>query len=115
MLFVKKLYFSQLDPIRRRLPGVFLLITFSFLTSPPVQAQSLGNAGTIVGTVVDPSGAAVVGASVTINNPVTGYTQSTTTGSDGSFRFTNIPPNPYRLEVKVSGFSPFIQDLEIRN
>jgi len=114
MLFLRKFYVSQVDLIRRRLPGVSLLITFSLLTSVPVQAQSLGNAGTIVGTVVDPSGATVVGASVTISNPVTGYTQSATTSPDGSFRFTNIPPNPYRLEVKASGFSPFIQNVDIR-
>ena len=38
--------------------------------------QSLGNAGTIEGTVVDPSGANIPGALVTALNPVTGYRQS---------------------------------------
>jgi hypothetical protein len=78
-------------------------------------AQSLGNAGTIEGTVVDPSGAAVVKATVTIHNAVTGYKQATATASDGTFRFSNIPPNPYHLEVTASGFAVFAQDVAIRS
>jgi len=81
----------------------------------PASGQSLGNAGTIEGTVVDPSGAAVVSASVTLRNQVSGYSQSTTTASNGSFRLTNIPPNPYHLEVKAPGFNAFSSDVSIRN
>jgi hypothetical protein len=81
----------------------------------PVFGQSLGNAGTIGGTVVDPSGAAVPKATVAIRNPVSGYSQSASTASDGSFRLTNIPPNPYHLTVAASGFSDFQQDVELRN
>ena len=44
----------------------------------PVQAQS--NSGSISGTVTDPSGAVVPGATVTIENPVSGYTPN---GKDG--------------------------------
>jgi hypothetical protein len=81
----------------------------------PVFGQSLGNAGTIAGTVVDASGAAVPKAAITLHNPLTNYTQSVTSGSDGSFRLVNIPPNPYHMEVTVSGFAPFAQDVDIRN
>jgi hypothetical protein len=82
---------------------------------PRVSGQSLGNAGTIEGTVVDPSGASVAKASVTIHNAVTGYSQATATAADGSFRFNNIPPNPYHLGVIASGFSAFSQDVTIRS
>jgi hypothetical protein len=85
-----------------------LLAQFSF-------AQSLGNAGTIEGTVLDPSGAAVAKATVTIHNAVTGYKQAAVTASDGTFRFSNIPPNPYHLEVTASGFSVFARDVAIRS
>src|SRR5471032_1552892 len=78
-------------------------------------AQSLGNAGTIEGSVVDPSGAAVAKAAVTIHNAVSGYNQATTTASDGSFRFSNIPPNPYHMEVTAPGFNVFTQDVAIRS
>ena len=80
-----------------------------------LSAQSLGNAGTIEGTVADPSSAAIPAAEVTIRNAVTGYTQSTQSGPDGSFRLTNLPPNPYRVEIKASGFSPYVQSVEIKN
>src|SRR4051812_45786141 len=76
-------------------------------------AQSLGNAGTVEGTVVDPTGAAVPKARVTIHNAVTGYSQAASTDSDGSFRLNNIPPNPYHIEVSAAGFSVFVQDVDI--
>jgi hypothetical protein len=97
----------------RSLLGVVLAATI--LQPMLIQAQSLGNAGTIEGVVLDPSGAVVSNAEVSIRNPMTGYTQSTKTGSDGSFRLTNIPSNPYRLEVKAAGFSPFSQNIDVRN
>jgi Carboxypeptidase regulatory-like domain len=77
--------------------------------------QSLGNAGTIQGTVSDPSGGSVARAVVTLANPVSGYKQSVVTAADGSFRLVNIPPNPYRLEVTASGFDVFSQDVSIKN
>ena len=68
-------------------------------------AQSLGNAGTIEGTVVDPTGAAVPNAQVNLRNALTGYMQTTVSSAEGAFRLVNIPANPYRLEVTASGFS----------
>jgi hypothetical protein len=85
------------------------------LLSHAAFAQSLGNAGTVEGTVLDPSGAAVAKATVAIHNAVTGYRQSTFTNSEGAFRFSNIPPNPYHLEVSASGFAIFAQDIAIRS
>ena len=92
-----------------------LLCLLCFGLAPRVFGQSLGNAGTIEGSVVDPSGAAIPKAAVTIHNAVTGYSQTATTASDGSFRFSNIPPNPYHLQVMAPGFDPFSQDIAIRN
>ncbi len=89
--------------------AIFLLLTGSLF------AQSLGNAGTIEGVVVDPSGAAVPKAQVTIHNPATGYEQSVFSSAEGSFRLINVPPNPYHLEIKAPGFSPFSQEVVIRN
>jgi hypothetical protein len=77
--------------------------------------QSLGNAGTIEGTVTDPSGSIVARAAVSIHNPMTGYRQSTTTDKDGAFRLVNIPPNPYHLSVTVPGFEVYSQDIDVRN
>jgi hypothetical protein len=100
--------------MRRNLAVCALGLLFA-MTTRPLFGQSLGNAGTIQGNVVDPSGAAVPGATVTIRNPVSGYVQPATTAADGSFRFTNIPPNPYHLEVTASGFAAFAEDVNVRN
>ena len=77
-------------------------------------AQSI-SAGTIEGTVLDPSGGAVPGATVSIQNPITNYRQAGVTDSAGNFRITNVPPNPYHFEVSASGFAPFQQDVSVRS
>src|SRR5260370_2740774 len=88
---------------------------FAAANIDPAFGQSLGNAGTIEGTVVDQSGAVIPKAQVSIHNVVTGYAQSVLSGSDGAFRLGNLPPNPYHLEVKASGFGTFSHDVDIRN
>ncbi len=74
-----------------------------------------GNSGSIEGTILDPSGKAVVNAAVEISNPVSGYARTMSTGSDGSFRFTNVPFNPYHMSVNAKGFAPSSQDVEVRS
>src|ERR1700752_3706276 len=85
-----------------------------FLHAACLFAQS-GNSGTINGVVKDPSGAVVTGAAVSIHNPVSGYDRKTTTDSQGSFTFSNIPLNPYHLSVAAQGFGPFAQDVDVRS
>jgi len=99
----------------KRTLAVTVLGLLSLGTMGHILAQSLGNAGTIEGTVVDPSGSVVPKAAVRVHNVLTGYQQSTTTGADGSFRLSNIPPNPYHLEITASGFEVFAEDVTIRN
>ena len=61
--------------------------------------------GRISGTVVDTSGAAIPGASVTISNPVTGFKQEVLTQETGLFVFPSLPPGTYNAEVALAGFS----------
>ncbi len=75
----------------------------------------VGNSGSIEGVVKDPSGAVVPGATVQIGNPVSGYTRVTTTDANGSFRFTNVPFNPYHLTVSAEKFAGTSQDAEVRS
>jgi len=79
-----------------------------------VVAQS-GNAGSVEGTVKDPSGASVANATVEISNPVSGLKRSTVTGPDGNFRFANLPFNPYHMVVTADGFESFTRDVEVRS
>ncbi len=60
--------------------------------------------GVITGTVTDPTGAVVPNATVTITNAGTNASQTTTTGSDGSYRFSLVPPGTYSLEIKAANF-----------
>src|SRR6267154_3963727 len=94
--------------------AVFVLGFVLLLMAGPAKAQ-LGNAGSIEGVVKDSSGGVVAGAKVEINFPLTGYKQETTTESDGTFRFSNIPFNPYPLVVTAPGFASSTQDVDVRS
>ena len=63
--------------------------------------------GTIQGTVTDPSGNVIVGASVTLSNEGTGDRRSVTTGATGNFTFLSIPPGTYAVRVESKGFQAF--------
>ena len=63
----------------------------------------------------DPSGGAIVGATVEIAYGVSGYIRTTTTAADGTFRFTNVPFNSYHMTVSAKGFAPNIQDVDVRS
>jgi len=94
---------------------LFLILFSSALCAPRAGAQSIGNAGSITGTVTDPSGAVVPGAVVTIQNPVSQYLRNVTTDSAGRFQFTNVPFNPYHMTVTKTGFAGFVRDVEVRS
>src|ERR1700684_4013824 len=94
---------------------VFLPLFFlaaCFCASPAV-AQTGASSGTVVGTVTDPTGAVLPGATVTIQNPVSQYQQSTKTDSAGHFQFTNVPSNSYHMTVNMTGFGSFVHDLAV--
>jgi Carboxypeptidase regulatory-like domain len=99
--------------IRRAVFAAFVI--FFWFGIPALRAESAGNAGTIIGTVMDATGAIVPNAAVSILNPVSGYGKSTTSDADGHYQFTNLPFNPYHLVVTVSGFAPFTQDVDVRS
>src|SRR5215472_1168156 len=61
--------------------------------------------GVITGTVTDPTGAVVPNATVTITNVGTNISQTTTTGSDGAYRFSLVPPGTYTVDVKATNFA----------
>jgi len=77
---------------------VSLLATCSFLN-----AQT-GTTGTVLGTLSDPSGAAVADASVTLRNRATNSSTTQTTNSAGQYTFVNVAPGDYEISVKQPGF-----------
>src|SRR5438552_289699 len=92
-----------------------LVLGFALLfAAGPAKAQ-LGNSGSIEGVVKDPSGGVVAGATVEISYAVSGFHRETATGSDGSFKFTNVPFNSYHLAVTAVGFENYSQDVDVRS
>src|SRR5712692_5241880 len=93
--------------------SVVLVLGFVLLlTAGPAKAQS---SGTVEGVVKDPSGAAVPNAIVEVHNPVSHFDRSTRTDSEGKFRFTSVPFNPYHVAVTAAGFASYVQDVDVRS
>ncbi len=72
------------------------------------------SSGTVRGTVLDPSGAAINGATVQIVNPVSRYDRTVQTNGQGAFEFDNLPYNNYHLSSSAKGFAGAEQDLSVR-
>jgi hypothetical protein len=96
----------------KRILMIGLALASALGTANPILAQ--GNAGTIMGTVVDPSGASIAGATVAIENKVTGFNKTTTTDSMGAFRFQGVAQDSYHTTVKAAGFQDHAEDVDVR-
>ncbi len=91
-----------------------ILLMLALFLPAAVFAQG-GNAGAVHGTVTDPSGAVIPGATVHLTNAVSGYERIATTDTTGQFEFANVPFNPYHVTISAKGFSTMSQDVEIRS
>src|SRR4029453_7207937 len=78
-------------------------------------SQELGGAGTVQGTVKDPTGGVMAAVTVELSNPVTGLRRSATTDAAGRFVFRNLPPNPYHVSIAAQGFAPYSRDVDVRS
>jgi hypothetical protein len=78
----------------------------SFLILLLVAATSFAQSGgtTVRGTVKDPQGNLVSGATVTITDPERNFTRTQQTNQDGAYVFTAVPPGTYKLDVTAQGF-----------
>ena len=84
----------------RRALGLVLLAALGFAPTARAQVASTGN---IYGTVKDESGAVLPGASVTLTGAL--GTRSTTSGTNGDFRFVNVDHGTHQLRVALTGFT----------
>ncbi len=95
----------------RRAFNVSVLAISIVAAVSPLSAQS--NSGIVSGTVTDPAGAVIPGATVSLLNPVSGYSRSSVTDGTGRFQFTNIPLNSYHVTAQAAGFGPVAQDASV--
>jgi Carboxypeptidase regulatory-like domain/TonB-dependent Receptor Plug Domain len=73
-----------------------------------VLAQS--SKGILVGTITDPTGSVITGASVKITNTATNVTRETVTRGEGIYRLDAVDPGIYKIEVGASGFKTMSRD-----
>jgi hypothetical protein len=101
-------YVIRLSRAARRISSFFVALSLIVLIlSVAGLAQEL--ASTLTGTVTDPSGAVVAGASVLVHFEDTGAdVRTVTTSSTGNFNITNIPAGRYTVTVSAPGFQTFV-------
>lgn len=70
------------------------------------QAQATG--ADLTGTVVDPNGAIINGATVTARNIAAGLTRTATSGDDGTYKFIGLVPGEYEISAEATNFKKVI-------
>src|SRR5262245_24116741 len=80
------------------------------LMAPPVATAQVGGNGSIQGTVLDTSDAAVPGATVAATNLATGIVTTRQTTTAGVYVLTPLPPGEYRVTVALDGFETFARE-----
>src|SRR6185295_11003967 len=93
---------------------VVLAVVIVATASSPSFAQGLGGAGTVQGTVKDPTGGVMQSVQVRISNPVSGFSRTVSTDATGRYVFSNLPPNPYHITVEAQGFQTLDRDVDVR-
>ena len=83
--------------------AALLLAVLMIVSAPVLLAQSAGTSA-LTGTITDPSGAAVPNVTVTLTSADTNQVRTATSGADGSYRFTLLPPGVYRVRFAATGF-----------
>src|SRR5881409_3618468 len=78
--------------------------------APSTATAQVGGSGSIQGTVLDTSNAAVPGATVTATNVATGIDTVRQTTDAGVYALTPLPPGPYRVTVALDGFKTFVRE-----
>ncbi|MGH9509381.1 MAG: TonB-dependent receptor [Terriglobales bacterium] len=99
----------QLRKLLGRVALIAVMIGMAFF---PAFAQSTG---TVQGTVTDPTGALVPGATVKLTSPISGYRQQATTDASGQYKFLNVPFSPLTLHVEAAGFAHYDVSVELRS
>ena len=95
-----------------RIRFVALLLTLPLLLAPLSAASAAG--GELVGTVTDPKGAVVVGASVTVYPEAGGQPVATVrTDAQGQYKVPSVPPGTYTVGVSAEGFGPVMSEKQV--
>src|SRR5689334_6427267 len=87
----------------RRVLAFLTLVTLFAFTTPWAFAQGIVT-GSMSGTIVDQSGAAVSGATVTATESQTNRTFNAKTNAQGAYQIQQVPPGIYNVKVSAPSF-----------
>jgi len=90
---------------RALLSTIAIALLGGFLLATPARAQE--TFGTIVGTVTDPQGAVLPGATVTVTSLGTGEKRTATTDGQGNYQVLSLPRGEYKIDITSSGFKHY--------
>jgi len=82
--------------------GLGVLFCSILLHTPTSSGQAVF--GSIIGTVTDPQGNAVVGAKVNVTSTTKSFTYDTTTNESGNYSVTHLIPDTYKVHIEATGF-----------
>ena len=95
-----------------RLLAYCVMLAVVLLAADRLSAQST-TTGAVFGTVTDPTGAVVSGATATLKSVETGRTSTATTSGNGEYRFSLLQPGRYSVTVSQSGFTSSTVPVEV--
>ena len=103
---------ERVDSDRRRPLAAALMVVLTFAIAFLLAGRAMAQLDTAVisGTVRDPSGALIPGATIQIHNQDTGLVRTTTTNGSGTYQMGEIPPGVYTIEAQAQGFSASRQE-----
>jgi hypothetical protein len=88
--------------LRKRAIRLVILILLGIVATP---ARAQTSTTSLYGKILDPDGAVVPGAEVTIANSATGFSRKVRTNEQGVYQFVEIPPATYTLTIQALGFN----------
>lgn len=91
----------------QRLRTICILFLLALLTASLAFSQAVN--GTLLGTILDSSGAAVPNAQVTATETNTGVSRTTKTAEAGTYLFADVPPGTYQVAVELTGFKKAVR------
>jgi len=97
--------------MRKRYAGISLLCALLLLFGSAAKAQT--STGSIVGEIVDTSGARVPGAKVTARSPQMAFERQVVADPYGDFRIESLPPGEYIVSVTKPGFAEASADVSV--
>ncbi|HYG82883.1 MAG TPA: carboxypeptidase-like regulatory domain-containing protein, partial [Pyrinomonadaceae bacterium] len=98
--------------LRRKLSPLLLGLLLVPALGVNVRAQAVY--GSIIGSVTDPQGAAVAGATVTITDLTKNITRTVPTNEDGNYSATNLIPGRYQVKVEQQGYKVSTQEVDVQ-